>query len=156
MNTEQYWVSGLAPLAEKYQELGADKHGMQYVAASSENMPFAHGSFDVVCSFNSLDHVERLEIAILEITRVLKPGGLFLLLTDVNHKATAYEPQEFSWNVVERFEPAFELIAQRRYEKEAGCMYESIRQGKVYDINDYSPRYGILSVQLRKRVAIEK
>ena len=83
---------GLDPLANEYAKLGTDKQGMTYVAAECENIPFNDNYFDVVCSFNSLDHVNNLEKCIAEIKRVLKVGGLFLLITDVNHKPTKCEP----------------------------------------------------------------
>ena len=67
---------GLDPLAESYRELGTEEHRMQYVASGSENVPFPDGTFDIVTSFNSLDHVHNLNKTIREIKRVLKPGGL--------------------------------------------------------------------------------
>ena len=52
---------GLDPLANRYLKLGAADHKMRYVSAHSESIPFSDGYFDVVCSFNSLDHVSNLE-----------------------------------------------------------------------------------------------
>jgi len=68
---------------------------MNYVSSGSEHIPFVDNYFDVVCSFNSLGHVDNLEKSISEIKRVLKVGGLFLLLTDVNHEPTECEPLFF-------------------------------------------------------------
>ena len=48
---------GLDTLAPKYLKMGADRHKMTYVAASSDAIPFPAQHFDVVCAFNSLDHV---------------------------------------------------------------------------------------------------
>ena len=41
-----------------------------------EHIPFSHESFDIVFSSNVLEHVELLDSFLLEIRRVLKPGGL--------------------------------------------------------------------------------
>jgi ubiquinone/menaquinone biosynthesis C-methylase UbiE len=41
--------------------LNGGLHGMTYVAARSEEIPFPEGYFDVVSSFNSLDHVDDLD-----------------------------------------------------------------------------------------------
>ncbi len=142
---------GLDPLADDYAKLGADRHKMTYVAAGSEAMPFENNRFDVVCSFNSLDHVADLGATVTEIKRVLKPGGLFLLLTDVNHDPTPYEPQSFSWDIVEAFRPELEPLDVAHYEKRAGGMYESIAQGERYDHDDLTKRYGILSAKFAKR-----
>ena len=53
---------------------------MEYVADPVEHLSFADGSFDVVSSLNSLDHVDDLATAMSEIARVLVPGGSFLLV----------------------------------------------------------------------------
>lgn len=87
---------GLDPLAAEYLRLGADKHRMEYITAPSEAIPLPDASCDAVFSFNSLDHVENVEQSAAEIRRVLKPGGIFLLLVDVNHPPTDCEPHELT------------------------------------------------------------
>lgn len=141
---------GLDPLAAQYQSLGAARHRMRYVASGAESIPFPDGHFDVVCSFNSLDHVENLDRVIAEIGRVVKPGGLFLLITDVNHAPTLTEPLTFSWDIVYRFVPPLELVEARRFEKRDGGVYQSLHRGTAYDDRDPRPRYGILSARFRK------
>jgi SAM-dependent methyltransferase len=94
---------GLDPLAERYRELGIDRHAMEYVAAPAERMPFADASFDVVASLNSLDHVDDVDAAVAEITRVATPGATWLLTVEVGHEPTATEPQSLSWDVAESF-----------------------------------------------------
>lgn len=79
---------GLDPLANKYLKLGTKNHKMNYVQAYSENIPFEKECFDMICSFNSLDHVEDLKQSVSEIKRVLKKGGLFLLIVDIHHYPT--------------------------------------------------------------------
>jgi ubiquinone/menaquinone biosynthesis C-methylase UbiE len=66
---------GLDPLADAYRKLGTDQHAMEYVSCGAEQMPFPDGFFDVVCSLNSLDHVDDLDRVISEIVRVIAPGG---------------------------------------------------------------------------------
>ncbi len=143
---------GLDPLADRYRELGTAAHRMRYVASGSETIPFPDGYFDVVTSFNSLDHVENLERTLREITRVVKPGGSLLLLTDVNHSPTPCEPIEFGWDIVERFKADFEVESERHFEKipKAG-LYRSVEEGVTYDHTNPARRYGILSVKLRRR-----
>src|ERR1051325_6177534 len=51
---------GLDPLVDQYRQLGVGAQAMQYVAANGERIPFRDGAFDVVSSFNSLDHVDDL------------------------------------------------------------------------------------------------
>ncbi len=140
---------GLDPLADTYRHLGTDAHDMRYVAASAESIPFPDNYFDVVCSFNSLDHVDNLELAVAEIVRVTAVDGLFLLLTDIHERPTVLEPQSFSWDVVDRFQPTLRLVDTQHYEKRAG-MYESIRNGVDFDHSNESRRYGVLSAKFVK------
>jgi len=142
---------GVDPLAAEYRKLGAADHQMRYVACGAEHIPFADGHFDIVTSFNSLDHVDDLDETIAEIGRVVRPGGLFLLLTDVNHDPTPAEPIVFGFDVVDGFLPAFEVLETRHYEKRIRGLYQSIDADVPYDHADRTRRYGILSAKLRRR-----
>jgi ubiquinone/menaquinone biosynthesis C-methylase UbiE len=148
---------GLDPLAEAYWPLGIGRHMMQYVTANAEQMPFADGAFDVVCSLNSLDHVDDLNAALAEIRRVVRTQGYFLLISDIHRQPTILEPSAYSWDVVEKFLPAFEIVEQQHYEHASptpegfGDIYRSIRKGLPYNHADATERYGILSVKFKKR-----
>lgn len=65
---------GLDPLVDGYRALGIGQHKMTYVKGGSEKIPFPDGHFDIVTSFNSLDHVDNLDATVAEITRVTAPG----------------------------------------------------------------------------------
>ncbi len=142
---------GLDPLADCYRTLGADRHAMRYVPAPCERIPFADGHFDLVSSFNSLDHVEDLDRSIAEIARVVKPGGLLLLLTDVDHQPTPTEPLVYSWDVLEKFAGAFDCLEERRYEAHEAGLYDALLACVPYDASDRSARKGVLSGMLRRR-----
>jgi SAM-dependent methyltransferase len=77
---------GLDPLVGRYRRFGIDQHKMRYVESCAENMPFPDSHFDIVSSFNALDHVDNPRKALAEISRVIKKNGLFLLLVEVNHE----------------------------------------------------------------------
>jgi len=141
---------GIDPLANAYLKIGAIEHSMKYVASGSENMPFSKNYFDVVCSFNSLDHVDDLNKTIYEIIRVLKSGGFFLLITDVHRKPTQCEPICFSFDIVDMFVPGLKLLVANHYEKKAGGMYESIIENISFDHTDCNERYGIVSAKFIK------
>jgi len=135
---------GLDPLADEYKQLGADQHAMTYVASPAEQIPFADGHFDVVCSFNSLDHVDDLDRTIAEIIRVVAPGGRFLLISDLNHEPTACEPISFGFEIVDRFAPPLTLVERRDFAKSEPGVYQSIRAGVPYD-HSRPKSYGIIS-----------
>lgn len=139
---------GLDTLADKYVKLEGKNHDMTYVQASAENIPFPDNYFDVVSSFNSLDHVDDLALSIKEIKRVLKKGGYFLLIADIHDHATICEPSAFDWNIIHIFSPELTLITEHHYE--GNLMYKSIREAKVFDHTNLESRYGILTAKFRK------
>ena len=104
---------GLDPLAESYRELGTDRHAMAYVTAPAERIPFPDGHFDVVSTFNSLDHVDDLDAAISEITRVTAPSGSWLVLVEAEAPPTATEPQTVPWDIFDGV-PGWEVASARR------------------------------------------
>jgi SAM-dependent methyltransferase len=94
---------GLDPLVDQYRQLGIDSHAMTYVSSGAETIPFDDGHFDIVTTFNSLDHVDDVPAAIQEMTRVARPGGIGLVIVEVNHPATATEPHTLPWNLFDQF-----------------------------------------------------
>jgi SAM-dependent methyltransferase len=141
---------GLDPLADAYRALGTGEHGMTYVSGAAEAMPFPDGRFDVVSSFNSLDHVDDVDATLQEIARVLRPGGQFLLLTELNHDPTPAEPQAFSWELLNRVPSELSLAERRDFERTGPGIYAGIARGRPYDHADPSKRTGILSARFRR------
>ncbi len=142
---------GLDPLADKYKELNSNFSVMKLVKANAEFIPFKDFAFDIVTSFNSLDHVDEVDKTIFEIKRVTKKGGLFLLITDCCHKATLTEPQNFGWEIVEKFYPEFQTIEGKKLEKLGKKIYSSLERNLDYDFNDNKKRYGLLVAELIRR-----
>lgn len=141
---------GLDSLAKEYMKLGADRHKMTYVDAGAESIPFPAGHFDAAFAFNSLDHVRDLDRAIAEIKRIVKPDGLFLLITELGHEPTATEPQAFSFDVVDRFGPEFVPVWSQAFEIEKSQVYQSIEAGRIYDRADPTPRPALLCVKFER------
>lgn len=139
---------GLDPLADKYLKMGAQKHTMNYVKGVSESIPFEDNVMDIVCSFNSLDHVDNVSKSIQEIIRVTKSGGYFLLIVDIHEQATLTEPSTFSWNIVQQFEPYMQLLRCNHYEGHQ--LWQSIREAVPFDHENPSPRYGVLTAMFQK------
>jgi len=57
----------------------------QAVTADALHTPFASGSFDLVVSSETLEHLEKPECGIWEIERLLAPGGIVVLTTPNRH-----------------------------------------------------------------------
>jgi ubiquinone/menaquinone biosynthesis C-methylase UbiE len=144
---------GLDPLANEYLKLGAKQHQMEYIDAPSEKIPLKDGECDAVFSFNSLDHVEDIDLTIKEIKRVTRPSGIFLLLVEVNHPPTDTEPHELKLeSLINSLSPEFECETLQVYKPVLYGMYQSI----IADVKISDPQNtqeaGYLSAKF-KRVA---
>ncbi|MEZ5346272.1 MAG: class I SAM-dependent methyltransferase [Pyrinomonadaceae bacterium] len=64
-------------------EFGAEKE-IKFVQGAGEDLPFSDESFDVVLCRVALPYMDN-KITLAEISRVLKPGGVFLLKTHAPH-----------------------------------------------------------------------
>ena len=56
--------------------------GVVAQVADAQRLPFGGGSFDVVAAMWMLYHVPDLDAALAEVRRVLRPGGLFVAVTN--------------------------------------------------------------------------
>jgi ubiquinone/menaquinone biosynthesis C-methylase UbiE len=64
--------------------------GLAFQIADGEDLPFDDASFDLVHSKDSLHHMDRPELALLEYRRVLRPGGAALIV-----EANRFNPSLF-------------------------------------------------------------
>jgi len=56
-----------------------------FIAGVGESLPFEDEYFDLVTTYQTLEHVQRVNVCIQEMLRVLKPGGiLFIRAPDYN------------------------------------------------------------------------
>jgi ubiquinone/menaquinone biosynthesis C-methylase UbiE len=141
---------GLDPLASKYRKLNGRNNLMQLVNGTSENIPFKASTIDVITSFNSLDHVHDVNFSIEEIHRVLKPNGIFLLITELNHKPSLTEPQSFSWDIIQELKKRFIICSQNNFEKSSRSIYTSLRSKIPFNFQDRKRRTGIIACELVK------
>lgn len=140
---------GLDTLVDRYRRLGIDDHTMEYVDAGAEAIPYPDERFDVVTSFNSLDHVVDVEAALTEMSRVLAPGGTLVIVVDVHRRPTVAEPHSIPWDLGDRLlRPAFDVVYEEHREKAAS----GARMGTAaYDHDDPTDRYGVLVLRAVKR-----
>ena len=122
----------LDPLIDLFNELGYPfkyyGERAKFINSYSEKMPFPNNYFDAIISVNALDHVDNFHKSVLEIKRVLKPGGLLRIHLHY-HQQTVLEPIELS-----------DRIIQQEFESFAGFhkLYESNskRGSTLEDMNE--------------------
>lgn len=62
----------------------------EFIQANAEKLPFSDNSFNLVISFDVIEHIKDDEKAIKEIYRVLKPGGRIFLETPNKERLSYY------------------------------------------------------------------
>lgn len=75
-------VIGIEPCAswrqiayQRMKELPFRQH-IKIISGNAEKLPFKNDSFDYILSLQVLEHVQNVKLAIEEMTRVLRPGGI--------------------------------------------------------------------------------
>lgn len=140
---------GIDPLADQYKKLGADQHKMTMIKANAEKIPFRDEYFDIVCSFNSIDHVDDLRKSCNEITRVLKKDGLFLLIVDIHSMPRPMEPQKIYWDFTDKYFPDFEVIQKKQLKSVShNRIYENVRHNVPFEGS--KKQKGVLTAKLKK------
>lgn len=81
---------GVDPLMSRYYQSGyqaLQQYQTLYLAGMGEAIPLGDECADVAYCVNVLDHTRNPETVLIEIGRILKPGGLFVLYTDLRTAA---------------------------------------------------------------------
>jgi ubiquinone/menaquinone biosynthesis C-methylase UbiE len=58
-----------------------DKPNLAFAVSDATRLPFADGTFDVVCSLQVIEHFTDTDAHLAEVARVLKPGGFHYVTT---------------------------------------------------------------------------
>lgn len=75
-------------------------NNIEYIVGDGVSIPLKDKSVDIVVSYETIEHIEKYDIFMKEVKRVLKDGGLFLLSTpnDVEYgEGNHYHIHEFTY-----------------------------------------------------------
>ncbi len=123
---------------------------MEYLEAPSEQIPLPDASCDIVCSFNSLDHVADVDRTLAEIKRVTRAGGRFLLLVEINHAPTDCEPHTLGPDIINRLEPEFSCEDLKVYRPVEKGVYRAITANQLDQAPHTTTHNGYLSARLTR------
>jgi SAM-dependent methyltransferase len=101
---------------------------VEFQVASAEKLPFRDGEFTHAFSMESLYYYADIAGALLEIKRVLKPGGLFVTVVDL------YQENLPSHQWVDQLKVPVQLLSSNDYRslfERAG--FVNVRDGRLYD-----------------------
>lgn len=76
-------VTGIDPTARQIDEAIRRGGGVEYLRCGAESLPFDDGAFDAVVCCLVFEHIDAVDEAIAEVSRVLRPGGRFVFC--LNH-----------------------------------------------------------------------
>jgi SAM-dependent methyltransferase len=120
--------------------------GLDWVRADAYELPF-EAEFDVVVSFETIEHLKDPERFVAQCRKALKPGGLFIVSTPESAggpMCSAFHEFEFTRNefaeLLETNFSHFELFGQRRELAEAIRPFGNLPQ-RYWDANVRSKRY---------------
>jgi SAM-dependent methyltransferase len=94
---------GLRPTGIDYAAYAAGlgrQRGFSTAAASLTELPFRDASFDLVTAKHTLEHVRTPKQGLAEIARVLRPGGVALIVVpdvDYRRRGDYFHPERLGW-----------------------------------------------------------
>lgn len=107
--------------AEKFAHLG---ERLEAVEGDAEHLPFEEGAFDVLTCCNSFHHYPHQRAAVAEFRRVLRPGGLLLLLD-------GFRDNWIGWTIFQLFVANIEGHVRHARWHEVRAMIEAAGFGDV-------------------------
>src|SRR5919198_5563284 len=86
---------------------------VEFLVGDVLQLAFADASFDAVCSFETIEHVDDVDAMLGETARVLRPGGVFVASTPRADKTTASPANPF--HRMELAPADFEALLRRSF-----------------------------------------
>jgi len=81
-----------------------EQHQVEFVCANANALPFADGSFDACRADRTIQHVADADVALAELVRVIRPGGVLVVSEMLNDLDVAGdEPDPIAREVFGRF-----------------------------------------------------
>ncbi|MDD5459992.1 MAG: class I SAM-dependent methyltransferase [Phycisphaerae bacterium] len=78
---------------------------------AAEQMPFEDETFDIVISFDLLEHIKKVDLHLQQVTRILKKGGYYLFQTPNKYSNIVFETlktRSFRWK---NYHPSLQTAA---------------------------------------------
>lgn len=109
---------------------------VQYVQANAEDeiLPDQLGFFDVITSFETLEHLESEEIFLNSLYKMLKPGGTLILSTPfgAGRGKPTREPFHYHQLTENEFTDLFKAYGETEFYYQRSVLIEPKREGKHY------------------------
>lgn len=113
---------------------------LEFITGSVDNLPFNDASFDVIVSFETLEHVSRHEVVMHEFKRVLRPGG-FVIISTPDKKAYS-DDRNYSnpFHVKELYFEEFKGLMLSNFSY-ADFYFQRLSYGSIIESHDSIPGF---------------
>tara|TARA_Y100001970_G_scaffold292598_1_gene434594 strand:+ start:1780 stop:2517 length:738 start_codon:yes stop_codon:yes gene_type:complete len=124
-------VESVSYAQSRYSVLGNPK----FVVADAIAMGFGCKTFDVICSFETIEHIKDPNLFLQEIKRLLKDDGIFVVSTPIasdttNNPANPFHFQEWSpndfRNLLSKYFDHVELFSQVRRQTDSSTLLKRL------------------------------
>lgn len=125
----------------RYSDIYQEAKGIQYIQSSFERFDreCLGKNYDCISLWNVLEHLFDLQSIVIEIKRMLKPGGLLLIMVpNVESMATRLirdKSATFNWKHVCHFSPASLKILMSRHRLE--CVHMETAISEIDNVKSY-------------------
>ena len=92
------------------------RSNLNYCQGSATNLPFDDKTFDIVVSFETIEHLLEQESMLNEITRVLRPDGFLIISSPDKLEYTDIPKHENQFHVKELYKNEFESLLKKYFQ----------------------------------------
>lgn len=120
--------------------LFAKKHykNVKFLVANATKLPFENGGFDIICSFEVIEHLRRPKKFLSEAKRILKKGGVMILSTPNKaisspngNPESPYHEKEYTYielnNLLKEFFKNVKILGQNKSKRAKDATLEFLR-----------------------------
>lgn len=130
-------------ISQEVIKYGREKYpGLDLRVESAEKLSFADAAFDLVLSFDVIEHLHEVDEHIDEVKRVLKPGGYYLLSTPNKWVDAAFETLKYrglSWKWAHPSLQTWRRL-KRRFERQGfACRFYKINTVTEFTLGKLRP-----------------
>ncbi len=117
------------------------KHNTEFLQGDTSNIPCQDASFDVVVSFETIEHHDKHDEMMKEIKRVLKPDGVCIISTPDKYVYTDLKGVKNKFHIKELYKKEFETLVKRYFSDVTLLNQKFITGSYIYNetSNDESP-----------------
>lgn len=101
---------------------------VRFINADSEHLPFADGSFDILCCANSFHHYPHQQVVVNEMRRVIRSGGRLMIIDGFRDNVIGWAVFDVVITAIEKSVYHAPWTVMRAYFEEAG--FQDVRHRK--------------------------